>query len=388
MYVMEAMSPTMTWAVFLIVTISILTIIDKGQRYFTSLRQAKQCLHEKETIFVAIMNYSGGIAGGRCLFSLFEHAKCPFRIKVGIYEASYMPRAASVSYYESLQMRFSISSNLFTSSIKSVAASSRTNGTYTGRQHLIETAYNGEDYILTIHDGIEMLQNWDIDLITSHKKLSTSLQNTVLVAPPAPIQNMSVSSYTFRLFGMSSQKNQEPRYPIVGGFSETGLPIHTSKPFLGGSNPEGMKSLLWMSACSFAPSSFFVDPQIQALSDQKQKLCHAIPKRQLPYLFQEDTLVTCDGMASGWTFVCSPKCVSKLYYDPESTVVSTRSGIPLDDIHETSKNVRDLLHKELGPYLQELGLYKKASPRAFSGVVDLNNSIEIENKHGRKVEIN
>jgi len=386
--VMEAMSPTMTWAVFLIVTISILTIIDKGQRYFTSLRQAKQCLHEKETIFVAIMNYSGGIAGGRCLFSLFEHAKCPFRIKVGIYEASYMPRAASVSYYESLQMRFSISSNLFTSSIKSVAASSRTNGTYTGRQHLIETAYNGEDYILTIHDGIEMLQNWDIDLITSHKKLSTSLQNTVLVAPPAPIQNMSVSSYTFRLFGMSSQKNQEPRYPIVGGFSETGLPIHTSKPFLGGSNPEGMKSLLWMSACSFAPSSFFVDPQIQALSDQKQKLCHAIPKRQLPYLFQEDTLVTCDGMASGWTFVCSPKCVSKLYYDPESTVVSTRSGIPLDDIHETSKNVRDLLHKELGPYLQELGLYKKASPRAFSGVVDLNNSIEIENKHGRKVEIN
>ena len=385
---MEAMSPTMTWAVFLIVTISILTIIDKGQRYFTSLRQAKQCLHEKETIFVAIMNYSGGIAGGRCLFSLFEHAKCPFRIKVGIYEASYMPRAASVSYYESLQMRFSISSNLFTSSIKSVAASSRTNGTYTGRQHLIETAYNGEDYILTIHDGIEMLQNWDIDLITSHKKLSTSLQNTVLVAPPAPIQNMSVSSYTFRLFGMSSQKNQEPRYPIVGGFSETGLPIHTSKPFLGGSNPEGMKSLLWMSACSFAPSSFFVDPQIQALSDQKQKLCHAIPKRQLPYLFQEDTLVTCDGMASGWTFVCSPKCVSKLYYDPESTVVSTRSGIPLDDIHETSKNVRDLLHKELGPYLQELGLYKKASPRAFSGVVDLNNSIEIENKHGRKVEIN
>jgi hypothetical protein len=382
------MSPTMTWAVFLFVTISALTLIDKAQRYFTSLRQSKLCGNEKETIFVAIMNYSGGIAGGRCLFSLFEHAKCPFRIRVGIYEASYMPRAASVSYYESLQMRFSISSNLFTSSIKSVAASSRTNGPYTGRQNLLDTAYNGEDYILTIHDGIEMLQNWDVDLLSAHKKLSTSLQNTVLVAPPAPIQNMTVSSYTFRLFGLSSQETPEARYPIVGGFSETGLPIHTSKPFLGGSDPEGMKSLLWMSSCSFAPSSFFVDPHINALSAHEKdvKLCHAIPRRQLPYLFQEDTLVTCDGMSSGWTFVCSPKCVSKLYYDPESSIVSTRSGIPLDDIHETSKSVRELLHKELGPYLQELGLYKKASPRAFSGVVDFNNVIEIENKHGRKVE--
>jgi len=79
--------------------------------------------------------------------------------------------------------------------------------------------------------------------------------------------------------------------------------------------------------------------------------------------------------------------VSKLFYDPDYSVVSTRSGIPLENIHATSKAVRDLLHNDLAPYLQELGLYKKASPKAFSGVVDLNNSLELENKHGTAARV-
>jgi len=386
---LDSMSPTMVWASIFVVTLVMITIIDKIQRHFTSLRQASQCVNEKQTIFVAITNFSGAIAGGRSLFSLFEHAKCPYRVKVGIYEASYTPRAVAIPYYESLQRRFSVSSNLFSSSIKSIANSSRNGGPYAARQSLMENAYSGEDFVLTIHDGVEMLQNWDVDLIEAQKNASTSLQNTVIVAPPAPIR--TISTVTFKLFGVSSQENLEPRYPIVGGFSESGLPLHSSKPFLGGANPDGMKSLLWLSACSFAPSGFFVDSKMSVLEHSMNtaaqqtdfRLCHSIAKRDLPNLFQEDTLITCDGMAAGWTFSCAPKCVSKLYYDPDSSVLSTRSGIALEDIYSTSKAVRDLLHKELGPYLQELGLFKKASPKAFSGVVDVNNSVEIENKHGK-----
>lgn len=386
-------SNTFIWTLLCLFGFLSLSLIDKLQRYYTSVRQASICTNENQTIFVAITNFSGAIAGGRCLFSLFEHAKCPSRIRVGIYEASYMPRAVAVSYYESLQKRFSISDNVFSNSIKSIAASTKSGGPYHARQSLFEHAYLGEDFILTIHDGVEMLQNWDVDLLKTHTNFSTSLQNTVIIAPPAPIE--TISSITFRLFGVSSQENPEARYPIVGGFSESGLPLHASKPFLGGSNPEGMKSLLWLSACSFAPCSFFVDSKVTVLEhaaideslrlEKKEvRLCHAIPKRTLPNLFQEDTLVTCDGMACGWTFICAPKCVSKLYYDPDYSVISTRSGILLEEIHTTSKQVRDILHKELGPYLQELGLFKKATSKAFSGVVDINNSIEIENKHGVK----
>jgi len=392
--VMEYLSPTMMWASLFFATLVILSIIDMVQRHFTYKRQELRCVNETQTIFVAIQNFSGAIAGGRCLFSLFEHAKCPSRVRVGIYESSYMPRAVAVPYYESLQRRFSLSNKIYSSSIKSIANSTRNGGPYAGRQSLIENAYSGEDFILTIHDGVEMLQNWDSDLIEAHKKSSTELHNTVLVAPPSPIQTLStIKNISFNIFGISSQAEMDPRYPIVGGFSESGLPLHASKPFLGrAKQPEGMKSLLWVSSCAFAPSAFFVDSKISALEQAASgltdfRLCHAIPKRELPHLFQEDTLITCDGMAAGWTFTCSPKCVSKLFYDPDYSVLSTRSGIALENIHTTSKAVRDLLHNDLAPYLQELGLYKKASPKAFSGVVDLNNTLELENKHGSAARV-
>ena len=389
----EYLSPTMMWASLFFATLTILSIIDKVQRHYTNKRQELRCANETKTIFVAIQNFSGAIAGGRCLFSLFEHAKCPSRIRVGIYESSYMPRAVAVPYYESLQRRFSLSSRIYSSSIKSIANSTRNGGPYAGRQALLESAYSGEDFILTIHDGVEMLQNWDFDLIEAHSRSSTEMHNTVIVAPPAPIQTLStIKNISFNIFGISSQASMDARYPIVGGFSESGLPLHASKPFLGGANPEGLKSLLWVSSCAFAPSGFFIDSKVSALeqaasSSADFRLCHAIPKRDFPHLFQEDTLITCDGMAAGWTFTCSPKCVSKLFYDPDYSVVSTRSGIPLENIHATSKAVRDLLHNDLAPYLQELGLYNKSSPKAFSGVVDLNNSLELENKHGTAARV-
>lgn len=400
----DYMPPTILWGFFFVATLVVLTLVEKMQRHFTSLRQVSQCVKETATIFVAITNFSGAVAGGRCLFSLFEHAKCPFRIKVGIYEASYTPRAVAVSYYEQLQRRFSTSSNVFSSNIKSSANSTRNGGTYVARQAIIESAYNNEDYILTLHDGVEMLQNWDVDLIALANAHKQKKENIVIVAPPAPIQSMSILSLA--LFGFSTSVGLEPRYPIIGGFSDSGLPLHASKPFLGGAQPDGLQSLFWSSACSFAPSGFFVDSKTSALEHSSLNttlhldssmdsniivdtppLCHAIPRRKLPNLFQDDTLVTCDGMASGWQFQCAPKCVSKLYYEPESSVLSTRSGIPLDEIQATSKLVRDLLHKELGPYLQEVGLFKKASAKAFSGIVNVNNSIEVENKHGRGANV-
>ena len=387
------MNELMTWPILLFATILAFTIIDKTQRYFTSQRQLKQCstlANNKETIFVAINNFSGSVAGGRALFSLFEHAKCPFRVKVGIYEASYMPRAAAVMYYESLQKRFSISDNVFSQNIKSISKSSRERGTYMARQIVMETAYGGEAFILTIHDGVEMMQNWDEILIKTYLHMQSTMptQNTVIVAPPAPLETLS--SLSFGWLGLSSQEKLLPRFPIVGSFSEGGLPIHTSRAFLGKtSNNSAQKSLLWTSACSFSPASFFVDSTESVLDSNvmENNFHHAIQKRILPSLFQEDTLITCDGMVAGWTYVCSPSCVSRLYYDPDYSVISTRSGIPLEDIDATNKKVRDtILHKELGPYLHEIGLFKKPAPKAFTGVVDASNEAEIASKHGLKTK--
>jgi hypothetical protein len=116
--------------------------------------------------------------------------------------------------------------------------------------------------------------------------------------------------------------------------------------------------------------------------EEQQNFAIAIARRNLPFLFLDDTLITCDAMAAGWNFHCSTRGISRFWFDSDANIVSTRSGIPLEDIFKDSKETRDIMHKELGPYLQEIGLYKKATSKAFLGVVDPSNREEIGKKHG------
>jgi hypothetical protein len=81
-------------------------------------------------------------------------------------------------------------------------------------------------------------------------------------------------------------------------------------------------------------------------------------------------------MAAGWSFVCCPKLIARTYYEPNFGTIAARSGIPLQDISNTSKKVRDLLHSELGPYLVDIGLFKRATERAFSGIINKDDSLE------------
>ena len=369
---------------FMVGSFAVFSVLDYIMRNFKSKRQQSACSSLKdETIYVALLNYSGSGAGGRCLYSLFENAKCPTRIHVGIYEASYIPRGGAVEFYDKLQKRFSSSALNFKTQIKSFPVSSRNGGSYVARQHLIEKTYADEKYILTLNDNVEMLKNWDEELV---RTLSSLPKNNVVVAPPSPAKNV---------FTWLFDSNLDARYPVVGGFSESGLPLHTSKPFLGNSSLDSnvQKSLLWMSSCSFCHASFFVESKKPLLSlnhenqnknedEEQQNFAIAIARRNLPNLFLDDTLLTCDAMAAGWNFHCSTRGISRFWFDSDANIVSTRSGIPLEDIFKDSKETRDIMHKELGPYLQEIGLYKKATSKAFLGVVDPSNREEIGKKHG------
>jgi hypothetical protein len=243
-------------------------------------------------------------------------------------------------------------------------------GSYNARHDLIEKTYSNETFILALHDCVELQKDWDeilINAILDEKKRSP-LKNVAIVAPPIPVR-----AGIFGLF--SNEEDFLPRYPVISGFTYAGLPLHSSKPFNKNvSDFNGIPSLLWNSSCSFCPANFFVNSTV-AVSNTSV-VGTSIPRRNIPNLFHEDTLITCDAMAAGWSFVCSPKLVARTYYEPNFGTIAARSGIPLQDISTSSKKVRDLLHAELGHYLVDIGLFKRATERAFSGIIDKDDMLE------------
>jgi hypothetical protein len=291
-------------------------------------RIEKSCLNSSQSIFVALLGEHSSASIAQTLFSIFENASCPHRIRVGLYEIIDNEEDASEKYLK-LSRKNSVSGLSYENQITIMKRFSSDRGRYGALRELMQHALKDSRFVLTSNDTSLFLQDWDIKLISEIDRFS----HTSLILSTSEFPSFTVLS-TF-----------EDGMPIVGWRS-----LHKSAE---------VAAKFWIYQTSFSTASFWRKMRWQKDSD---------------YLIAgTDVMVTCDALSRGWKFIHSKTNIL--------TLQSTSDNLWTYPYKLTKSSVFDCYKDQL----KSLGMVDSFKDAAL-GVVDDKNEDELNSKYGSRAE--
>lgn len=364
--VSDAVRSAVRWAGLVLLALAALSVHTWWRQRKARKRVDAQCgSGSGASVFVALLGERSSAATAQALYALFEGASCPQRIRVGLYELvpSGAPPASSgaVDLYRGMVERYSAAGVSFHSRVTVMRRMPEDQGPYGALWELLQHAYEGEAYVLTLSDGALLQRGWDAALV---RALERAPQRTCLVLPAGG------------------------GFPVLAGF-EDGVPVLGQRPFVspevvGGSNSSNSSRDLvpvkyWTRDASFAPAGMWVPPSPAAMPCRRQALQHL--------LAGSEVLVSAEAVQRGWRMATLPASELPLIVQP-AAVGAPSAWRPSKASREAADRARALLHSSaaLTSALAGLGLHGSVSKDAVLGIVDSRDTDEVTAKYASLAE--
>jgi len=346
-HVSDTIKSILGWASLGLMVLIALSLHDKFRQRKARKRVEQSCKGgSSDSIFVALVGHHSTRSTAQALFSLFDAASCPKRVRVGVYELVDEQAGSLLDMYARMAEKYGALGLAFRERVTVLKRFAEDQGLYGALWELMEHAYAGEAFVLTLDDSTQMHTGWDEKLI-----------NASLKAPPRSALVLPTAS--------------DPSFLVLERFEE-GLPV-LGRRRLQGTAADAVASKFWAANASFARAGFWARDQPAALPSRREQLKHLT--------IGTDLLVTCDALQRGWRFLhpAKPHTISRpLATAAHSMWQSTRASRRACDVARES-----VLFSELQPQLQRLGLRAgSVQPDAALGMVAPRDAEEAAAKYG------
>jgi hypothetical protein len=316
------------WGVLGLLALAALSFHTRWKQSSTKKTIRRACKESKDGIFVALVGEHSTLASAQALFSVFQQASCPYRVRVGLYEL--IQRESVLDVYKRMAEKNSDSGLSFVENVVCMRRYAENKGPYAALGELMQHSYSGEKYVLTLSSSVQMLKGWDTLLIHLSEKAGPK---TALVVSP----------------------KLHPSFYVLKNF-ENGFPEFGAKPmFL----PQNAPSKFWTRECSFAPASFWTK------------------FRDLRFLRHgTDALISADAVAAGWKFLSPCK---------HDIALPIAAGESAWERTLQQENRAQKAFLQLEDSLRVLDL-KQAGRLAIMGIVNEQDEDEIRAKYGTRAD--
>jgi len=201
------------------------------------------------TIFIAIPCYRDESECAQTLFSIFNEAECPWRVRVGILHHVEPVNDYSdniLNLYEQLCDRHHATS--FQKQIRVVmAASQEAKGPLSARAFIEANMFKNERFYMTMDSHMRMVAGWDTKVLSMYESCLALSERPILTTFPANFNRQT-----------QQPEDDRPTYVAADGFDQDGFPRPKALPFV--TMPvRPVESLFWVPCFSFASSRIIND---------------------------------------------------------------------------------------------------------------------------------
>lgn len=195
------------------------TRITEQSNYEKARREKMRPEDNYNTIFVAIPCYRDEHACAETLFSIFNEASCPWRLRVAVMHhmqpADEQYGLDILSLYEHVVLRHSATS--FQSQINMVIRpASEASGPWEARRFLLRSAFQNERFVLLVNGNTQFVRNWDALCLDQYAWMLRLNPRPILTTYPA-------------LVDPEQPLEALPTYP-VGTASKIAAAVYTRAP--------------------------------------------------------------------------------------------------------------------------------------------------------------
>ena len=237
-------SSAFKWLTFTFIILIIFSVHSAWKKRKIMRQNVSKCASSKnKKIFVALISENGFLVAAESLHNIFSSASCPHNVFVGMHEIvlsdPHIEKRNSLALKEFIKLSksYALSGNAtdydFSAHVTSAIRLSTDESPVGAILDLInyEASNKNYDYVLTLSDGVRMMDNWDLKLMNQ----SASYQKTVFVMNP----------------------ENSPSFSSFGGFIKD-APIINRYPIVEkGQTSQNVCAKFFMWECSFAPMSFW-----------------------------------------------------------------------------------------------------------------------------------
>lgn len=262
-HVSATIGSALRWAALGLVVLVALSLHTRWKQRGARKRMQAACANvDNRTIFVALLGEHSTLNTAQALYSVFEHAACPSRVRVGLYEVVDDADGSALDVYTRMAEKNGASGMSFASQVSVLQRFAADRGPLGALQELFMHALRDEAFVLTLSDATQVLKGWDKKML----ELVERAGRTCLVVTPAT----------------------NPSFGVLSDF-EDGLPVLGLRNLSSFANTPAK---FWQRECSFAPADFWKQRGKELQSEALRHLDAGL-----------EVLVTCDAMARGWKFL-------------------------------------------------------------------------------------
>lgn len=165
------------------------------RRYNRQLTIQNNCRGGGDTYFVMIYSFRDSVATATTIMELFEHAYCPMRINIAVYQDMDKYDVDTYSIVSDYVEQSDVLKRVVNTNLKIITSDDATrasNGALFAYKQMLIRASENEKWACIMHPGASPCVHWDRVLINQHTRVNN--RSAVLTLVPARERRASISS--------------------------------------------------------------------------------------------------------------------------------------------------------------------------------------------------